>query len=369
MVRCEGSEFSMTLEAGTIQKLRVAREVSPYGYFLTDGEQDVILHYTELTREIHIDEELDVFLFFDTEDRLASTMKTPLITLNEVAALEVADIHPRYGMFLEMGIGRQLLLPMSEMPEFKPLRPQIGDRIYVKLIHDRVGRLVAKLVQEEDLVKYVFHAPQSWLNTWQEGVVYRALRKGTFFVIEGGALGFGAIGLLHESERPQPLRVGARVRVRITHVREDGRVNVTLSDRKEVSMDQDSVLLFEFLKERPNGAMPYSDETPADLIKQRFNMSKSAFKRAAGRLMKAGLCTQDGNWTKLTELGMNTEVADAIEQLGKIQSEQRKPATGAPKKPYAGQGSKNHSHPQGGSSSAKPRTPNRPSSERRRSPQ
>ncbi|MDZ7542875.1 RNA-binding protein, partial [Clostridium perfringens] len=186
------------------------------------------------------------------------------------------------------GIGRQLLLPMSEMPEFKPLRPQLGDSIYVKLIHDKVGRLVAKMAGEEDLEKLVFHAPQSWLNTWHEAVVYRALRKGTFFVVEGGPLGFGAIGLLHESERPTALRVGARGRVRISHVREDGRVNVTLAERKEVGMDQEAVKVFGFLKERPKGARPYSDETPADIVKQRFEMSKSAFKRAMGRLMKAG---------------------------------------------------------------------------------
>ena len=188
-------------------------------------------------------------------------------------------------------------------------------------------------------------------------------------MIEGGALGFGAIGLLHESERPQPLRVGDRVRVRITHVREDGRVNVTLSDRKEVSMDQDSVKLFEFLKERPNGAMPYSDETPADLIKQRFNMSKSAFKRAAGRLMKAGLCTQDGNWTKLTELGARTDKAEAVTLLDKLQSEQRKPGNHAStKKPFASkeQGAKGSFRPQSSSSSAKPRTMNRPTSDKRR---
>ena len=133
-------------------------------------------------------------------------------------------------------------------------------------------------------------------------------------------------------------------------------------------MDQDSVKLFEFLKERPNGAMPYSDETPADLIKQRFNMSKSAFKRAAGRLMKAGLCTQDGNWTKLTELGARTDKAEAVIVLDKLQSEQRKPGNNASKKPFVGkeQGAKGSFRPESSSSSAKPRTMNRTASDKRR---
>lgn len=315
----------MTLTPGTIQRLRIDREVSPYGYFLTDGEQDVLLHYTELTREIKIGEDIDVFLFFDTEDRLASTMKKPYITLGEVALLEIADIHPRYGCFLEMGIGRQLLLPKSELPEFQDLHPRLGEKVYVVLTHDKVGRLVARTAQEKDLERYTFHAPSNWLNTWQDAIVYRPLRMGTFMIVEGGVLGFGAIGFLHESHRPHLLRLGEQVRVRISHVREDGRVNVTLAEKKEVGMDYDSRMLLTFIKERPNAAMPYSDATPADILKQRFSISKSAFKRAMGRLMKAGLIEQDGDWTKLTALGVELEIDDALAKLNTVKEQARKP--------------------------------------------
>ncbi|TVX94347.1 RNA-binding protein [Paenibacillus agilis] len=352
----------MTLTAGTIQRLRVAREVSPFGYFLTDEEHDVILHYTELTREIHIDEELDVFLFFDTEDRLASTMKRPALTLNEVGLVKVAD-HTRYGYFLEIGIGRQLLLPKFELPDFEPLYPEVGDSVYVKMIHDKYGRLMAKLATEEDLAPLVFHAPTTWMNTWQDAIVYRALKMGTFFVVQGGLLGFGAIGLLHQSQRPTPLRIGERVRVRISHVREDGRVNVTLSERKEVGMDQDAEKLYKLIKERSNGAMPYSDETPADVVKQRFNTSKSSFKRAMGRLMKAGLIVQEGSWTKLTESGEATSIEDAMHMLSMIPSQPKRPEAasqaprgkagqgGAARKPF---GSERTQHGERGQRSAKP---------------
>ncbi|MCE5167727.1 S1-like domain-containing RNA-binding protein [Paenibacillus profundus] len=316
----------MTLVAGMIQQLTVAREVSPYGYFLTDGELDVLLHYSEMTGPIKPGEQVDVFLFFDTEDRLASTMKRPYLTLGEVACLKVADIHPKYGCFLEMGIGRQLLLPRGEMPEYEPLHPQLGDDVYVKMAHDKFGRLVALPAREDDLIPLVFHAPEAWLNTWHEAIVYRALKMGTFFVIDGAPLGFGIIGLLHESQRPRPLRLGERVRVRITHVREDGRVNVTTAERKEVGMDKDADRLFRFLKERPNGTMPYSDETPADIVKQRFNMSKSAFKRSIGRLMKAGLIDQNGSWTELTQAGKNLAADELAGVLQQAQSEPRKPS-------------------------------------------
>ncbi|MDU2241754.1 MAG: S1-like domain-containing RNA-binding protein, partial [Paenibacillus sp.] len=95
----------MSLVAGTIVSLPIDREVSPYGYFLSAGGQDVLLHYSELTRQVKPGETVEVFLFYDTEDRLAATMKKPYLTLGELALLEVADVHPRLGCFLEMGLG------------------------------------------------------------------------------------------------------------------------------------------------------------------------------------------------------------------------------------------------------------------------
>ncbi|MDO7905504.1 S1-like domain-containing RNA-binding protein [Paenibacillus sp. JX-17] len=291
----------MSLIAGTYVTLPVAREVSPFGYFLSSGDQDVLLHYTELTRKIAIGEQLDVFIFYDTEDRLAATMKRPYLSLGELAKLQVADVHPRLGCFLEMGLGRQLLLPIRELPEIKELHPKVGDHVFVIMEHDKQGRLRAKLAGEQELAPRAFHAPSSWLNQWVQATVYRPLQMGTFVIVDGGVLGFGAIGMIHASERPRMLRLGEEVRVRVTLVREDGRVNLGMSERKEVGRVEDADRLLDFLKERPGGGMPYSDATPPDIIKQRFGISKSAFKRALGKLMKEGKVTQKENWTYLAD--------------------------------------------------------------------
>ncbi|WP_088831448.1 CvfB family protein [Paenibacillus tyrfis] len=289
----------MRLEAGTIRRLDVAREVSPHGYFLTDGTQDVLLHYSEAAGEVKPGGQVEVFLFHDTEDRLAATMRKPLVTLGEVALLEVVDLHPRFGCFLEMGLGRHLLLPFKELPELMELRPEVGDRVFVVLAHDRQGRLVAKVAGEDRLKRLCFDAPASWRNTWVDARVYKPLQMGSFVVCDGGVVGFGVIGFIHTSERTRLLRLGEQVKVRVSFVREDGNVNCSMRERKEVGRDTDSEKLLAFLKERPNQAMPYSDETPADLISQRFGMSKSAFKRAIGKLMKEGLVYQEGSWTYL----------------------------------------------------------------------
>lgn len=291
----------MSLIAGTVVTLPVSREVSPYGYFLSTGSEDVLLHYSELTRDIKVGEEVEVFLFFDTDDRPAATMKKPYLTLGEMAKLVVADVHPRLGCFLEMGLGRQLLLPIRELPEMRELHPQVGDEVFVIMEHDRQGRLRAKLAGERELAPLTFHAPTTWMNEWVEATVYKPLQMGTFVLVDGGVLGFGAIGMIHSSERSRMLRLGEKVRVRVTLVREDGRVNLSMSQRKEVGRNEDADRILEFIKERPNGAMPYSDQTPPDIIKNKFGISKSAFKRALGKLMKDGLVTQDENWTYLVK--------------------------------------------------------------------
>ncbi|WP_058301973.1 CvfB family protein [Gorillibacterium timonense] len=293
----------MTIEAGQVLTLRVAKEVPPYGYFVTDGTREVLLHYTEKTRDIKPGESVKVFLYYDTEDRLSATMKEPLIRLNEVALLTVVDIHPRIGTFLDMGLGRNLLLPFSEQPELVELRPLKGDRVWVVLAHDRQGRLVAKLAGEKELIPLSIPAPTSWLNKWLDARVYKPLQMGTFVVIDGGVAGFGAIGMIHTSERTRMLRVGEAVKVRPVFIREDGRANVSMRESKEKGREEDSTKVLELLKARPGGAMPYSDSTQADIIMTKFGISKGAFKRALGKLMKDGLIEQRENWTYLTAAG------------------------------------------------------------------
>ncbi|MDF2724210.1 MAG: RNA-binding protein [Paenibacillus sp.] len=289
------------MQAGTVEKLLVAREVPPNGFFLTNGTRDVLLHYSEVEGTVKVGDEVEAFLFHDTEDRLSATMKKPLIRLGEIGLLAVADIHPKFGCFLEMGLGRQLLLPVSDLPEAKELCPLPGDHVYVQLRHDRQGRMTAKLAGEKELSALAVRAPESWKNSWVDAIVYKPLQLGTFVLCDAGVLGFGVIGMVHEKERTAPLRLGEKIHVRVIFVREDGRVNLSMRQMKQVGRVEDADKIIAFLRERPNGSMPYSDETPADVIMSKFGISKAAFKRALGKLMKEGLITQEGSWTHLKE--------------------------------------------------------------------
>lgn len=289
----------MSLTAGTTVKLAVARETPPYGYFLTDGRQEVLLPYAEAEGRFAPGDRLDVFLFHDTKDRLTATMRQPLIRLGEPALLSVADVHPRLGLFLDIGLGRHLLLPKSELPDREEVMPAVGDRVYVVPGHDKQGRLIARLARETDLQASAYPAPTSWKNRWVEARVYKSSSTGAFVFCGDETLGFGAFGLIHDSERLRPLRIGECVRARVAHVREDGRVNLSLRPLKHEALDADAAAILAYLQTRPGGAMPYSDQTPADLIKDKFAMSKAAFKRALGRLMKENRVEQKGNWTYL----------------------------------------------------------------------
>lgn len=289
----------MTLQAGMTAELLVSKEVSPYGYFLTDGTRDVLLHYSEVTGEIQTGGKVEVFLFHDTEDRLAATMKRPFIRLGELALLEVADIHPKLGCFLDIGLGRNLLLPNQELPLREEWKPVVGDRIYVVLDHDKQGRMIGRLAGENELAPLCFRAPDAWKNQRVEARVYNPLQKATFVICDGGVLGFGVIGMIHESERTGTLRLGEALKVRVTFVREDGRVNLSMRAQKEHGRIEDADRILAALRERPDGAMPYSDDTPAEVITEIFGMSKSAFKRSLGKLMKEGRIYQENGWTHL----------------------------------------------------------------------
>ncbi len=286
--------------AGTRKVLTVLRQVDPYGHFLGDGFREVLLPKGEQTGPLVVGGPVEVFIYHDSEDRWVATMNHSLIEAGKIAALEIVDQKLELGFFLDIGLKRQLLLPRSELSDLEFLRPKLGDRVYVKMEHDQRGRMIAACVIEDDLIPICVPAPLTWRNTWVEGIVYNTMKIGSFVLCDAGVLGFGVIGMIHESERPLSLRIGERVRVRVTHVRDDGRVNLSLRDEAHLQQNDDASLILNHLIEQ-KGAMPYSDKTDPELIKKTFKMSKAAFKRALGALMKQGQIRQEGEWTYRAE--------------------------------------------------------------------
>lgn len=278
------------LQAGSIAELRVERQAE-FGYFLTDGEQDFLLHTNEMTGEVKEGDNIEVFLYNDKEGRLAATMTIPKVQLGEYDWVEVVDINPRLGVFVNIGIQKDILVSVDDLPAFKSVWPKVGDQLFVTLKIDYKGRLLGQLVTEEVVEDIEKEATFEMDKQQISGRIYRALKVGSFMLSDEGYRCF-----IHESQRRQEPRLGEHVTGRVIDVKEDGSLNVSLLPLKQESLDEDAEMIYAYL-ERNGGKMPYTDKSePAD-IRLDFGMSKAAFKRALGRLMKEKKVEQKGDWT------------------------------------------------------------------------
>ena len=128
-----------------------------------------------------------------------------------------------------------------------------------------------------------------------KGTVYNVTEDGAFVVTEEKYVGF-----IHTDEQTHPLKKGTAVEARVTFVRADGRINLSLRPQKELARVIDAEKIAEYLRKR-NGSMPFNDSTPPEVIKEKFGISKAAFKRALGKLLKEGKIEEKEGWIILKE--------------------------------------------------------------------
>lgn len=277
---------------GQTVTLTVARKAD-FGYFLTDGNEDVLLHINEADREYEEDESVEVFLYVDSEGRTSASTTIPEVAIGKYAWLKVVDSNPNVGVFLDIGIKKDLLLGIDDLPAHKSVWPKEGDMVYVTLRVNNNYLLYAKLATDPVIESISTKATRKDFNKNIQGHIYRTAKVGSWiYTIEGFK------GFIHESQRQKEPRLGQMIEGRIIDVKEDGTVNVSLLARKQESQDLEAERIFEYLMSR-NGAMPFNDKSMPEDIQERFQLSKGAFKRALGKLMKEGRVYQEGSWTYL----------------------------------------------------------------------
>lgn len=163
--------------------------------------------------------------------------------------------------------------------------------MYVTLRVNNNYLLYARLASDPIIESISIEADSEDFNKNIQGHIYRTAKVGSWiYTIEGFK------GFIHESQRTQEPRLGQLVEGRIIDVKVDGTINVTLHPRKQESQDLDAERVYEYLMSR-NGAMPFTDKSMPEEIQERFQLSKGAFKRALGKLMKEGRVYQEGSWT------------------------------------------------------------------------
>ena len=274
-------------------ELQVERKAD-FGWFLTDGSEDVLLHHNEANEgtELEIGDEVTVFIYHDKQARLTATMNIPDIQIDKYGWAEVVNVQKKLGVFVNIGLSKDILVSLDDLPNIDRLWPEVGDRLYICLKTDKNDRLFGRLTTEDIIQEITVKAPLKGIrNTTVKGNVYRLLMVGSFFISEEGYRCF-----IHESERKEEPRLGEFVEGRVIESKEDGTLNVSLFPFKQDLMEEDADIIYTYLMNR-GGAMPYGDKTPPNDIQFHFGLSKGAFKRALGKLMKEGKIYQEEGWT------------------------------------------------------------------------
>lgn len=279
---------------GHTYTLEVVRE-APFGYFLSNGKEDILLHHSEVMRPLEIGEEIEVFLYQDKKGRIAASMTIPPLTGGRFAWCTVVETKPELGIFIDIGLSKDILIHRTDLPKVQAVWPLPGDELYCTLKIDNYGNLLGKIAKESDLQPLFKPASMKDFNKNVTGRVYRTLRSGTFVITEEGYRGF-----IHASQRKIEPRLGQRVSGRIIDVKADGAVNISLLERSHEVIGKDAEKIYRYLIKH-GGKMPYGDRsTPDDIVRQ-FGISKSAFKRALGHLLKMNKVEQKNGWTYLRE--------------------------------------------------------------------
>jgi predicted RNA-binding protein (virulence factor B family) len=242
---------------------------------LDSGLDQVFLHNNEsLHQELKAGDAVEAFLYYDNKGRLAATLKKPYITVSKPGFLRVTDVNEDIGVFLDMGIAKDLLLSYEDLPRDIDAWPQVGDKLYITI--KVKGKLVGKIASKLDVTLH----PEDDLPLMQtqEGYVQKIGQAGVNILTETGHFIF-----VHQSMMDQKLRYGQKVNVKVTFLSEKGYTG-SLKDQKEVKRFDDANEILSYLI-RHNEMPLTSDSTPEE-IDHYFKMSKKAFKRALGNLYK-----------------------------------------------------------------------------------
>lgn len=300
MTDLQESNKQLKYRAGDVVDLVVVR-LGEMGAFLDAGtgetSDDILLHKLQQTEPVQIGDQLKVYLYKDPKGRLTASQKLPKMREGQIGYVKVLSV-TKDGGFVDIGAERGVFLPYSEMRGH--VSP--GQLVWIKLYRDKTGRPAVSMRVEEEMQKASKPAVDIKVGDNITGTIYNILPEGFFIFTNQRFLAF-----LHRSEVPSGrLDFGQEITARVTYIREDGRLNLSLRQQKENAMVADSDDILQFLQKR-NGKMPYCDTTPMEIIKEKFGISKAAFKRALGRLMKDGLIEQEDGWTMLTEKGQTME--------------------------------------------------------------
>lgn len=269
------------LNLGEYQELVIVKKVD-FGVYLAEkeGEERVLLPKKEVPEDSKTGDSLKVFLYKDSKDRLIATRKEPKVTLGKIGLLQVKEVS-RIGAFLDWGLDKDLLLPFKEQTR----KAEKGEECLIALYIDKSGRLCATM----NVYPYLKKNSPYQMGDMVKGRVYETSDNFGAFV----AVDDRYSGLIPRWEA-SGIKIGTVVEARVTNVKEDGKLDLSLRDKAYLQMEKDAECVMQVIDEF-EGALPFNDKVSPEIIKREFGLSKNAFKRAVGRLLKQGRIEITGN--------------------------------------------------------------------------
>lgn len=277
------------IQIGDFNKLQVVRKAD-FGYYLNGGTgkttDDILLpNKSALNADLNIGDEVDAFIYRDSNDRIIATLKKPLAKVGDLAYLKVVST-TKIGSFVHFGLEKDLLVPFRE----KVYALQ-NDKYYLFYIYlDKTERLAATT----DIEKYLQNPKGFKVGDSVKGTAYGFQTNGSVKVAVDNLYK----GVILHNEYFNEIKHGDILDLTINKFYEDGRIGVTprKSARVEVASLQDTII--DYLNNH-DGFMVFNDKTSPEDIYKTFHVSKNHFKNALGGLMKKNLIVQDSNGTKL----------------------------------------------------------------------
>ncbi|RKD90564.1 CvfB family protein [Mangrovibacterium diazotrophicum] len=270
---------------GLLNELEIVKEVD-FGLYLDGGEQgEILLPKRYVPANCKVGDQIEVFIYLDSEDRLIATTETPLAMVGDFAMLKVVSTTP-VGAFMEWGLQKDLLVPFREQ-QF----PMEEGRNYLVFVY--VDDETQRIVGSSKLDKFVDNLP----------VDYEAGEEVDLIIAGKTDLGYKAIidnshwGLIFKNEVFQPLKTGDRLKGYIKNVRPDEKIDLVLQKPGYEKIDSIAQGVLDKLKEAGN-FMPVNDKTDPNEISKLFGISKKNFKKAIGSLYKQRLITIEDDGIK-----------------------------------------------------------------------
>lgn len=264
------------IELGKKQSLEVVKKVD-FGVYLAEeaGSMDkVLLPKKQVPEGTENGSKMEVFIYRDSKDRLIATTNEPKLTLGELAVLTVKEVG-KIGAFLDCGLEKDLFLPFKQ--QTKKVRP--GEQVLVAMYIDKSSRLCATM----NVYEYLKTDSPYQKEDTVKGVIYEISKNFGAFV----AVDHQYSALIPAREFHGEYQIGDEVEARVTAVKSDGKLDLSIRQKAHLQMDEDAEYVMKVIDEF-DGVLPFNDKVSPEIIQREFQMSKNAFKRAVGRLYKEG---------------------------------------------------------------------------------